>query len=258
MSVVTYSKIYYNYVVTTTNNLIDFQESAGVLLATLTPGSYTLTTLASEIKRALDAAGLLTYTVTVNRSTRKYTISAGSTFKLLTTSGTHLGFNAFTLIGFSGADKTGASSYVGQNATGVEFKNQFKFQDHISNVNWEEAISSTINESADGTLELITFGTRQFVQLNIIYATNIPQASNSSIRNNPTGVDDLRLLLQYLRTKGPIEYMENESDPTTFLTLICESTPDSNTGTAFKIKEMYDKGLPGYFQTGDLKMRVVT
>lgn len=257
MSLRTFSKFYYGYKIDSSNNLLDFQEAAGVLLATLNPGSYTLTTIASEVKRALDAAGLLTYTVTANRSTRKLTISSTSNFKLLVATGTHSGQSCFTLIGFTGSDKTGASTYTSGNATGSSFSNQFKMQDYIKPEHWQEAVSATVNEAASGNLEVISFGNRQFVQMNAMYATDYVMPPNSIIRDSRTGIEDLEALMVYLITKAPVEFMPDENDASTFMTLILETTPESNTGTGFKLKEMYDKDLPGFFGTGDLKMRVV-
>lgn len=64
-----------------TNNTILFNEGGSTLTATITSGSYTLSSLASEIKTQLDAAGALTYTVTVTADS-ELTISANGSFEL--------------------------------------------------------------------------------------------------------------------------------------------------------------------------------
>lgn len=65
-----------------TNNTIDFKEGSTEYEATLTSGSYTLSTLAAEIKTAMDAVGDRTYTVTVSDND-ELTISATGTFSLV-------------------------------------------------------------------------------------------------------------------------------------------------------------------------------
>lgn len=64
------------------NNKIDFEEALGEVTATLTTGSYTLAALAAEMQTQLNAAGLLTYTVTVDVND-KLTVSADGNFSLL-------------------------------------------------------------------------------------------------------------------------------------------------------------------------------
>jgi hypothetical protein len=68
------------------NNILHFIEETNPtteLIATISKGEYTNSSLATAIKTALDTAGVLTYTVTHNPTTNKYTISATGNFKLL-------------------------------------------------------------------------------------------------------------------------------------------------------------------------------
>jgi len=51
--------------------------------------------------------------------------------------------------------------------------------------------------------------------------------------------------------------MANTADRSTFEKVILESTGESKDGVGFKIKEMYDQGLPGYYESGTLVFRVV-
>lgn len=258
MSLRTFSKFYYGHTVDETNNKINFKEGGGAeLTATLNIGSYSLTDYCAEIKRALDVAGALTYTVTVSRTTRIITVATTSTISLLTTSGTNASESAFSMMGFSGADKTGSSSYAGSGASGSVYSPQFILQDHISSDNWQQSVDAVVNKSASAQIEVVRFGIESFIQFSIKFATNINQPSAGPITSNTSGVSQLVTFMQYLITKAPIEYMENSSNPSTYETIILESTPDSQSGTGYKLKEMYDKGLPGYFETPILKMRVV-
>lgn len=250
-----FSTIYYGHTITSDNNFIDFDEGVGELTAELSPGKYSLTEFQAEIKKALDNAGTLTYTVTLNRSVPAFTISSTANFDLLTTTGSHAGQSAFSLVGFSGADKTGASTYTG-GQSGSIFNPQFKLQSYVSSDDLRSAIDASINESASGELEIVTFGTKKRVEFNLRLITNRPMDGHL-VRNNPSGVQDARLLLQYLITKAPIEIMYDSSDRDTFETLILESTTEDNKGTGYRLRELYDRGLPDIYETGVLKFRVV-
>lgn len=65
-----------------TNNQLKFSEGGSTLTATLTNASYSLSSLCSEIKTQMDAAGALTYTVTVN-SDSEITIASTGNFSLV-------------------------------------------------------------------------------------------------------------------------------------------------------------------------------
>lgn len=65
-----------------TNNKIDFDETGVTLTATITTGTYSLSTLAIEIKTALEIAGALTYTVSFDAD-HKLTISSTTSFDLV-------------------------------------------------------------------------------------------------------------------------------------------------------------------------------
>lgn len=102
------------FVVTDSNKYIDFDEGSAELTGTLTLGSYNgATFLAAEIKTQLDAAGDLTYTVTYNETTAKFTIAAGGNFTIRWNTGTHKATDISALAGFSdAADDTGAATYT--------------------------------------------------------------------------------------------------------------------------------------------------
>lgn len=258
MSLRTFSVFYYGHTLTDLNNRLDFTEGAGPeLTATLNVGDYSLTEFVAELKRALDVAGALTYTVTLSRSTRKITIATTSTFSLLTTSGSHFGTSVFTLAGFSGADKTGAPTYQGDAGSGTAFTPQFILQDHKPSTANQRAIEATVHKTGSGKVQVTRFGVEKFVQCRIRFSTNIYQTSNSRIRNNPTGVADLEAFMQYMMTKAKAEYMPNESAPDTFETVILESTEESSQGTGFELRERYDINIPGYFDSSILKLKVL-
>jgi hypothetical protein len=101
-------------VINSSNNRIDFQESAGSELnATLAVGGYTPSNLATEIKTQLDAAGGETYTVTFDSITRKFTISHGGSFLQLSFGdGTNVPLSAAKVLGYPESNQTGSVSYT--------------------------------------------------------------------------------------------------------------------------------------------------
>lgn len=108
-----------NFIINSTNNKIDFKESGGgaELHATLTSATYTPTTLAAEIKSALEAAGGETYTVSFSTTTGKWTITTGGSYlSLLWNTGTNTATCLGPSIGFpSSGDSTGNTTYTGTN-----------------------------------------------------------------------------------------------------------------------------------------------
>lgn len=99
------------------SNTIIFQETIGVnLTATLTAGSYTSTTILTQIKSALEATGDSTYTVTFDGTTGKATIASNGSggtgvFRLIWTNGSSAGMAA--VLGFDTAsDDNGALTYT--------------------------------------------------------------------------------------------------------------------------------------------------
>lgn len=254
----TYAQFFYGYDVTTSNNLLDFSEGGSELTAEIDVGSYTPTDFVTAVKIALDAAGALTYTVSFNRTTRAITIAATGNFTLKKTTGTHVGTSPWTLMGFSGVgDLSGAATYTGASGSGSAFVTQFWLQDFIGSSDLQQAVDATVHKTASGRVEVVKFGTESFIEMNIKFITDVSQPGNSVITNNASGVANARSFLQYAVTKGPFEFMQDAATPSTFEKVILESTTESSNGTGYRLKEMYDRGLVGYFETGKLKLRVV-
>jgi hypothetical protein len=256
MSLTTFSRFYYGHIVTAENNTVDFDEGGSEITAFLDVGSYTLTDYLNHVAAMMTEYGGQTYSASVNRTTRIATISATSNFTLRTASGSTLGTTAFTMMGYTGADRTGTNTYAADSASGSEYSPQFILQDHVASENGREAVEASVNVSASGQVEVVSFGTARFVQMNIMYITDIAQ--NGAIMNNASGVADARAFMEYATQKAPVEYMPSVSALSTFQDLLLESTPQSSKGTAYRLKELYDTGLPGYFETGVLKWRVLT
>ena len=251
------SKFYYGHNVTSSNSKLDFKEGAGAeITATLNVGDYSLTEYVAEIERALNAAGALTYGVTVNRSTRYITIAATGTFTLLAATGSNIGNGVWTLAGYTATDVDGIS-LTATGASGSEFIPQFKLQKYISFDDQESAAYSNVATSANGTVEVVSFGTQNFLTCEIAYQTNLTQEAGSVIENQANGLDNLRTFMQYITAKRKIEFIPDRDTVGTYTKCLLESTPSSNDGTGFALNE-YLGSLPGFFSTGTLRFRKVT
>jgi hypothetical protein len=257
----TYSKFYYGFEVSSDNRYVDFKEGAPELTATLNIGSYSMTEYAAELARALNAAGALDYTVTVSRVTRKFTVAASGTFQLLVTSGSHFGTSAFSKFGFTGVDRTGTNTYTGDTGGGSEYRMQARLQSYTPSSNWQGYSDASVSKSASGRKEVVGFGTEKFIEMNIKWVTDIMLNNICPTdwhRDSISTVADLRTFMQFITTVKPVEFMEDEDVPGTYETLVIEKTPAESKGTQYKLIELYDKGLVGFFETGTLTFRVLT
>ena len=254
MAITTRSAFTYGHTIDDDNQYINFSEN-GVdeLAATIDIGSYTLNDFADKIAQALNEIGDNTYSVTLDRDTRLYTISADNNFDLLVTTGTQTAISAFSLMGFT-SNKTGSDSYESDVASGFVYYPQAPLKNYAQFDDIEEAVQAKVNESTDGsTIEIVSFGQRNFMRCNIKYATNI--INQNYIEDNATGVSDLRTFMRYVTKKRPVEFIPDRQDFDTYESCLLESTPRSKDGVGFEIRELYSEGLAYYFETGDLTFR---
>jgi hypothetical protein len=253
----TYSKFYYINPVDDGNFYLNFDEGSGELTAQIETGSYTPTDLAVAVAAALNDIGVNTYTVTFNRSTRTYTIASTVNFSLLTSTGTNVGSDIFSLLGFTGADRTGASTYTGNVQGAFEYEPQFKLQSYVDQEDLQKAVSASINKSASGIIEVVKFGTEKFFEFNLMFITDIDQGVDGPIKTNLSGVSDVRQFLRFAIQKHEIEFIPDVGDVATFYKILLESTDEEKNGTGYRLKELYTKNLPGYYETGKLVFRYV-
>lgn len=254
----TRSSFYYIDPVVDSNRLLNFREGAGPeLTADVQQRGYTMSELAASVQTALNNAGALTYTVAFNRESRCFTISASGVFDLLTSTGTANGVDIFPLLGFTGADKTGGTSYQANECAGVQFLPQFWLQSYVDAEDYQESISPAVVKSASGIVEVVKFGDEKFFEFEIMFSTDIEQGKGSVVETNLQGVLDLRNFMKFCVRKLRLEFMPDRDSKPTFFKVLLESTPQSNNGTGFKLSEMYGQGLPGYFSSGMLRYRVV-
>lgn len=255
-----FSQFYYGFQVLAEpyNGFIDIDEGAGEIGVEVPVGSYTLDEFALVIREALDTQALNDYSVSVDRATRRITITSDSVFDILADSGTHSGASALPAMGFSvDSDLTGELSYTSDLFSGKCYRPQFYLQSYISSDDWQEKNEASVNVSASGSqVEVINFGLVKFTQMDIKFITN-KLMDGLVIKNNSRGLEDVREFLQYITNKNFFEFMPNVNQPNTAFKVLLESTPDYSDGTGYKLKELWDQGLPGIFETGVLKLRVL-
>jgi len=252
-----HSRFYFGLKITNANKYLDFKEGLVFRVATLTIGSYTGASLASELKKKLDAVGDNTYTVTYNRDTRKFTISSTVNFSLLPFTGVTIGQGVYSMIGFSSAaDRSGASTYTGDIASGSEYKTQYFIQSFKPTAHNRKAIDGIINKSSSGVIEVVKFGNERFMSGEFLFITDIPQGLGSIIRTNHTGVQDYISFIESIIDKGLVEFMVAENETSVFETFILESTEQDSKGLDYELIELYDRNLPDYYRSGVLKFRL--
>lgn len=255
MTVQTLSAWNFGHTITESNRSLNFNEGSGELLAELSIGAYSLEDFATEVARVMTNTGTQDYTVTVDRVTRFITISATSNFDLLAATGSNVATSVWLLLGYSAVDLTATNSYEGDLPSGSQYSTQFILQRFVDFNDKQRAANSTVNESASGNVEVIKYGNIKLMECNITLATNIiPQ---EVIVENATGVDDLRTFLEYAITKAPLEFIPDIDTPTTFTKCLLESTQEDSKGTGFFLRELYSRGLTGYFETGTTRFREI-
>jgi len=257
MAIGTRSAFYLTNEILESNAFINFDEGGGELSAQISVGLYSMEELAAAVSVAMNAAGGLTYSVGFNRLDRTFTILADGVFDLLTNSGTQLGASPWSVLGFStDVDRTGLTTYTGNLLAGQQYITQFPLQDFVGPDFNIEKIDPTINESASGEIETISFGDRRFIEGSLEYITN-ELMDGKVILNNPNGVADALNFLKNIIRKGGFEIMLDESDRLNFFKVKLDSTPSSRNGTGFKLLELTSQNLPGFYRIGPLKLRII-
>lgn len=257
MALSTRSTFYFGWKITASNRYIDFNDGVDDLQAALTLGTYTAAGLATEIVSKMNDLTTLAFSVSFDRSTRIFTISADSNFSLLFNTGAQAGQSVASLIGFDADDSSGTDTYTSNFESGYSYTTQFQLQSYKSTDKNRKAIDGIVNKSASGIVEVVKFGDERFLECEAIYITNVVQGVGSIIVSSSSGVEDYLLFIEYATEKGKIEFMPDYADVETFQSFILESTEASQLGLDYELIELYDKGLPEYYRSGKLKFRLL-
>jgi len=258
----TRSQFYYGYRINAQpqNGFLNINEGSGEITIEIPVGTYTLSTIVQSLRNALLTQGTLEYSVTVDRETRKITISATSNFDLLTNTGSNVGSSAWSLLGFdTSADKTGAMSYTSDFASGDIFCPQFFLQSYVDPSDFQGKQQSSKNVASNGTtVEVVNFGVAKFIEMDIKFITSRTDISDGiNILHNPTGLEDARRFLQDITEITEFEFIPDENNPGTFFRCILESTPSFPDGTGYRLRELFNQNLRDVYETGILRMRVI-
>ena len=150
---VTASLVDSGFVVTASNKTIKFTEGASTYTVTLTEGTYTASSLAAEIKRAMEAGnGSNTYTVTYDTTTKKFSIANDSSntdsLDILWEDATT---TAEDLLGFSATDHSAVST--GNSTTSDNAVGTYRLILTSNSTGVSNRIIIQVDEDNDGTFE---------------------------------------------------------------------------------------------------------
>jgi len=250
------SAFYYGYVVSETSNTVRVDEGAGDIDVIIPSGSYSLSKYVDVVSVALNDALDNEYIVTVDRDSRLITISSTVIFSLKVLDIFPLN-SGFPVMGFNEqVNLTGATSYTGDSASGDAYFPQYLTQDYIPFDHSKEYQDGSVKSSASGEIEVVSFGLVNRMSLNIIGITDREMVVNSPWEHNPNGVADAVRFMDYLITKGAVEFIPDRENRNVFETCILDKTSKNRLGLGYELKENFD--LLGFYETQKLIFRKIT
>jgi len=257
MALKTRSVFYYGHTITLTNKYLDINEGTGVISVEIPEGSYTPTKFCSVVSTAVNAVATNTWSFTFNRTNRTITITVNVASSILGSTGPNVANSVMNLLGL-GLNDYGPFNSLTSGPSGYEYSPQFLLQSYLPSSHTKKLVSSVVTKSASGkSVTVQSFGEQRMVKFNITYITNIVQPIGSVIASSPSGVEDAVAFLEYATSKSPIEAMYDGGDRLTFESIMLETTQADSSGVGFEMIELYDRGLPYYYETGLLVWVVV-
>lgn len=259
MTISVRSKFYFGLEIDDTNFAIDFDEGIGELAADLEIGDLTLSEIGQEMARQMTSVGTQEYTATLNRDTRKLTISAPGNFSLLIDTGLRSASSGYTQLGFTGSDLSGSNNYESNLSIGLVWHPQNIIEEYEPIRYNQESIDPSVNESASGVINTISFGERSFMSGLFRLITDLPQnGKTNKLPSNPNARDEAVSFMKIAVKKHVMEFMEVATDTGNFEKVLLEDTEGGSKGTGFKLLKDFDEPIPGYYTLGTLKFREVT
>lgn len=243
------SLLLYGLEVTVNNRSLDFEVSAVQKLATLQLGYYSLTSLMTEIERAMNAADPSNeYTVTADRTINggtenRITVSTnGSSLSLLFTTGPRAASSCGSLIGFSG-DQTGSTSYTGTSTAGIAIIPEYIGYTFLDSTMWRKNFGVT-TITASGEKESIVYNIQKFISIMFKYE---PEAKV---------IAEWLEFVDWTIQQKPFDFTPDYVlSPTEVRQVTLDQTPEDGKGMAWKWKEMLPN-FPFNYETGALKFRI--
>jgi hypothetical protein len=93
--------------------------------------------------------------------------------------------------------------------------------------------------------------------MDLSFITDHEMKVDAPVENNASGVANAISFLDYITTKAPIEFMEDRDTPSTYVQGFLISTDDSKEGISYKLMELFDRGLTGFYDIGKLVFRKI-
>jgi hypothetical protein len=252
-TITTLSAFTYGHTVTLDNRSVDFSEGGPEIQGNLEVGNYSLEEYAAEWERMLNTFGTFTYTVSVDRSTGKLQFTASSSVTFLAGTGTRIGTGAWEMAGFDPSDQLG-TSFQSDNRSGKLYRPQYLLDNYTSPDHYKVKESAAVNISASGQVQVLSFGDGSRMKCNIKAITNKTGLKIDPWYENASGISDALDFLEYIITKGKVEFMPDIDTPNTFFKLLLDSTKEDRSGVAFELKNMK---TPDVYESGDLTFREV-
>lgn len=241
----------YGFTVDSSNNSLDFSVNGGpTLLATLKYGYYTLNSLLTEVKRALEeqAAGV-TFAYTIDRSIAgglqnriNIAISAG-TFTLKFGSGPRKSSSCASLIGFNPVDVTGANRWSNFSA-GTTLLSEREGYTFLG-PDLMRRVRGAVNISASGVKESLVYEIQQFAQIEFRYE---PEAKAQT---------QWRALFDWMIQQKPVELTPDYTISSEVIEATLEKTSADQNGLAYTLTEMLPD-FPFFYRTGLITFRKST
>jgi hypothetical protein len=243
MALRTRSLFLYGYTVTQYNGAIDFRRGATTYRATVPTGYYSLTSLCAAISRAMVTVDSdIEYTCSALRLVveNRVVFSADVSFTLLFGTGARVSSSIASLIGFNAVDSGPSMSHYGSFTTGTKYmpdRVAYNYRGPSELVKQDGARVV----SASGIKETIVFATQRFVEAHFKY--NRDKAS-------------LERFLEWATLQKRFEITPEFDNPTVFFEVTLDKTANDQNGMAFELVEHVGDGMPNYWDTGMLRMRV--
>ena len=242
----------YGLQVTESNCSLDFRAVADETprQATLEVGYYSLSSLATEIVKALQGADSdHVYTCTVDRTIaggleNRLTISTSSShFELLFSSGPRSASTLAPLIGFATVDRTGATTYTGSTTCGTSLIPTWIGYSYLS-PDFHQEIFGNVNVSASGAKEAVVHGTQKFWQVNFQHE---PEEKV---------ISEWKPFMQWAISQKLLEFTPEISNPSVFYQGTLDKTEASGKGLGYRFVEELSNNMANYYKTGNLTFRV--
>jgi hypothetical protein len=250
------SLILYGYTIGVTNQNLDFVAVSGgpPLTAVIPFGTYSLTTLMSEIVASLSTADTTSgniYTVTADRTVMGGTQnrvsitasnSSGAFLSLLFSSGPNASTSIAPVIGFNATDRTGNTTYTGNFTTGTVLIPSYIGYNYADQ-NQQAKLQGAVNISASGLKESVVFNEQYFIDVEFKYEPKSNLAAWVAFRD-------------WAIRQSPFDFTPEVSSPTIFSPVTLEKSAYGEKGMGFLMKEMLPD-FPNEYTTGPLNFRVV-